>query len=80
MVTHEAHIRGLEERLEDLRAKLQERADHRREIVDQRLQEALKPKSDTHPKFPHDRKMGPKGMPWPGMMPMKPPQKKGEGD
>ena len=41
MATHEAHIRGLEERIEQLRRELKDRAEHRRQVVEQRLKEAL---------------------------------------
>jgi len=46
LTTHEAHIRGLEERIEQLRRELNERAEHRREIVEKRLHEALQGKPD----------------------------------
>ncbi|KPJ74978.1 MAG: hypothetical protein AMS14_04480 [Planctomycetes bacterium DG_20] len=49
LTTHEAHIRGLEERIEQLRRELKDRAEHRQEIVEKRLQEALQGK--TEPPF-----------------------------
>ena len=42
MVTRAAHIRGLEERLESVRNELKDRSAHRQEIIDKRLDEALK--------------------------------------
>jgi hypothetical protein len=64
MVTREAHIRGLEERLESVRKELKERAAHRQEVIQKRLDETLRsnpepavrpperepPKSPTAPK------------------------------
>ena len=47
LATHEAHIRGLDERIEQLRRELKERAEHRSEIVEKRLNEALEGKRET---------------------------------
>lgn len=46
MVTHEAQIRGIEERLEVLRRDLRDRAEHRRQIVEQRVKDALEGRPD----------------------------------
>ena len=59
LATHEAHIRGLEERIEQLRRELKERAEHRREIVEKRLKEALEGKPE--PPFRGPTKGPPKG-------------------
>ena len=61
LATHEAHIRGLDERIEQLRRELKERADHRREIVEKRLNEALEGKLE--PPFRGTPKGTPKGTP-----------------
>ncbi len=61
LATHEAHIRGLEERIEQLRRELKERAEHRREIVEKRLKEALEGKPE--PPFRGPSKGPPKGPP-----------------
>lgn len=47
LATHEAHIRGLDERIEQLRRELKERAEHRSEIVEKRLKEAMEGKRET---------------------------------
>jgi polyhydroxyalkanoate synthesis regulator phasin len=52
MVTREAHLRGLEERLESLRKELKDRATHRQEIIDRRLDETLKGSPDPPPTSP----------------------------
>lgn len=57
MVTHEAQIRGLEERIESLRRDLRERADHRREIVEQRVRDAIEGKPE--PRWPPPGMEGP---------------------
>jgi len=57
LATHEAHIRGLDERIEQLRRELKERAEHRSEIVEKRLKEALEGKLETPSRGP------PKGPP-----------------
>ena len=61
LATHEAHIRGLEERIEQLRRELKERAEHRQEIVEKRLKEALEGKPE--PPFRGPSKGPPKGSP-----------------
>ena len=61
LATHEAHIRGLDERIEQLRRELKERAEHRREIVEKRLKEALEGKPE--PPFRGPSKGPPKGPP-----------------
>ena len=61
LATHEAHIRGLEERIKQLRRELKERAEHRREIVEKRLKEALEGKPE--PPFRGPSKGPPKGSP-----------------
>jgi len=57
MATQEAHIRGLEERIEQLRRELRDRAEHRREIVEQRLREAMEDRPE--PREPGPGKRGP---------------------
>jgi len=47
LATHEAHIRGLDERIEQLRRELKERAEHRSEVLEKRLKEALQGKRET---------------------------------
>ncbi len=61
LATHEARIRGLEERIEQLRRELKERAEHRREIIEKRLKEALEGKPE--PPFRRPSKGPPKGPP-----------------
>jgi DNA anti-recombination protein RmuC len=58
MVTRETQIRGLQERLESLRKEIDQRAAHRAEIVEQRLQEMLKDRPPEE-RSPEDRPDGP---------------------
>ena len=55
MVTREAHVRGLEERLDSLKQDLKERAAHREEVLQKRMDETLKGNAESVPKPPPER-------------------------
>ena len=75
LATREAHIRLLKKKLDDLRAELHERADHREAIVRNRTEEMLKPEpqdaerpggKDQRPEGPPKEPPAPDKTPKPG--------------
>lgn len=74
IATQEAHIRGLEERIEQLRRELRERADHRREVVEQRLREAMEDRPEPREPGPPNRGQFREDRPGPPGPPAGPPR------